>query len=80
MTCAGNPLQTIYLFGASSVFIPTDGLPTFSNGVISLDKLDKKPVFAGYIVGGIASTIADTNCTTDTQASYYVFKVIISPQ
>jgi hypothetical protein len=80
MTCTGNPLQTIYFFGSNSEFIPTEGLPTFPNGVIALDKLGKKPVVVGYIVGGIASTIADTNCTTDSQASFYIFKVIISPQ
>jgi hypothetical protein len=79
MTCAGDPLQTIYLFGANSAFIPVDGLPTFPNDVIALDKLSKQPVHIGYIVGGIASTISDTNCTTDTQSSYYVFKVTISP-
>lgn len=80
MTCSGDPLQTIYYFGANAVFIPTEGLPTFPNGVIALDRLGSKPVFVGYIVGGIASTILDTNCTTDTQASFYVFKVTISPQ
>ncbi len=77
--CGGGPLQTIYFFGANSVFIPNDGLPMFPNGVIALDKLSK-PVFVGYIVGGIASTITDTNCTTDSQASPYVFKVTISPK
>jgi hypothetical protein len=79
MTCSGGPLQTIYLFGTNAAFIPAEGLPTFPNGVIALDKLDK-PFFAGYIIGGIASTILDTNCTTDTQASFYVFKVTISPK
>jgi hypothetical protein len=42
--------------------------------------LGKKPVFVGYIIGGIASTIRDTNCATDSQSSFYVFKVTISPQ
>jgi hypothetical protein len=80
MTCAGDFLQTIYFFGTNAAFIPTDGIPTFSNGVIALDKLSKKPVFVGYIIGGIASTVTDTNCTTDSQSSPYVFKVTISPQ
>ncbi len=80
MTCSGAPLQTVYFFGANSAFIPTEGLPTFPNGVIALDKLHKKPVLVGYIVGGIASTIRDTNCTTDSQSSPYIFKVTISPQ
>lgn len=76
-TCAGAPLQTVYYFGANSVFIPAEGLPMFPNGVIAFDKLGKKPVFIGYIVGGIASTILDTNCTTDTQSSSYIFKVTV---
>ena len=79
-TCSGDPLQTIYYFGANSAFIPTEGIPAFSNGVISLDQLGKSPVFVGYILGGIASTILDTNCTSDSQSSPYVFKVTISPQ
>jgi hypothetical protein len=80
MSCSGDLLQTIFLFGTNAAFIPAEGLPTFPNEVIAFDKLDKKPVFIGYIVGGIASTIADTNCTTDTQASRYIFKVTISPR
>lgn len=80
MTCAGAPLQTIYFFGANAVFIHAEGVPTFPNGVIALDKLGKNPAFVGYIIGGIASTISDTNCTTDSQSSPYVFKVTISPQ
>ena len=80
MNCDDSPLQTIYYFGASAAFIPTDGVPTYSNGVIAFDKLSKKPTFVGYIVGGIASEIRDTICTSDSQSSPYVFKVTISPQ
>jgi hypothetical protein len=47
----GAPIQPIYYFGTNAVFIPTDGLPTFPNGVISLDQLGKSPVFVGYILG-----------------------------
>ena len=78
--CGGGSLQTIYYFGASAAFIPTKGVPSFPNGVISLDQLEKDPTFVGYIVGGIASTILDTNCTSDSQASPYIFKVTITPQ
>ena len=78
--CGGGSLQTIYYFGASAAFIPAKGLPSFPNGVISLDQLEKNPTFVGYIVGGIASTILDTNCSTDTQASPYIFKVTITPK
>ena len=79
-TCSGDPLQTIYYFGANAAFIPTEELPTFPNGVVSLDQLGENPVFVGYILGGIASTILDTNSTTDSQSSPYIFKVTISPQ
>lgn len=79
MTCSEDPLSTIYYFGANAAFIPAVGLPTFPNGVIALDKLEKKSVLIGYIVGGIASTIEDTNCTTDTIASHYIFEVRIKP-
>ena len=72
------PLNTQFWFGANAAFIPNEQLPTYPNGVISLDKL-KTPTFIGYIVGGIASTITDTNCNTDTQASNYVFKVTLTP-
>ncbi|MBS0648604.1 MAG: hypothetical protein JSS10_05185 [Verrucomicrobia bacterium] len=80
LACGAGPLQTIYYFGTNAAFIPAEGLPTFPNGVISFDKLGKKPVVVGYIIGGIASTISDTNCTTDTQASFYVFKVTLLPK
>jgi hypothetical protein len=80
ITCPGYtpPPNTQFWFGANAAFIPNGELPTYPNGVIALDKL-KKPTFIGYIVGGIASTVTDTNCTTDTQASNYVFKVTITP-
>ncbi len=73
------PGNTQFWFGSNSAFIPQDNLPTYPNGVIAWDKLSQNPTFVGYIVGGIASTITDTNCTTDSQASNYVFKVTIIP-
>jgi hypothetical protein len=76
----GYSITPIYYFGASAAFIPTDGLPTYPNGVVAFDKLGNTSTFAGYIIGGIASTIRDTNCTSDTIASNYIFKVTIHPQ
>jgi hypothetical protein len=80
--CSDDPFPPdaprIYYFGADAVFIPNDQLPTYPNGVIALDKLKDASVFAGYIVGGIASTILDTNCVTDTIASPFIFKVTLS--
>lgn len=82
--CSDDPFPPdsprIYYFGAEAVFIPNKDLAAYPNGVISLDKLEHSPVFAGYIVGGIASTILDTNCVTDTIASPYIFKVTIFPK
>lgn len=81
LACPGyNPPANTHLwFGANAVFIQSDLLPTYPNGVISLDKL-QSPTFVGYIAGGIASVVTDTNCTTDSQASNYVFKVTILPR
>lgn len=70
----------IYYFGANAAFIPDESLPTFSNDVVKLDKLGDHRTFVGYIVGGIASTILDTNCITDTIASPYIFKVFLTPK
>lgn len=74
----GNQL----LFGAGGQFFPVEGLPTYSNGVFRLEKLEKakSPVLLGYIVGGIQSTLPNTNDRADSAASPYVFKVILTPQ
>lgn len=68
----------IYFFGSEAVFIPNDELKAYANGVIKLDELKFGTTFLGYIVGGIASTITDTNCPLDTIASPYIFKVYIT--
>jgi hypothetical protein len=71
----GNPL----LFGAGAQFIvASDKIPQYSNGVIQLDRLEK-PTLVGYIVGGIASTLPNTNTASDSEASPYIFKVIVEP-
>jgi len=69
----GNPL----LFGAGARFFPADNLPTFTNGVFSLDNLGSSPIVLGYIVGGIQSTLANTNTQADSAASPYIFSVIL---
>lgn len=68
----GNPL----LFGAEAEFFPVRNLPTYHNGVIKFDKLKNKSVI-GYIVGGIQSTLPNTNVASDSAASPYIFKVIL---
>jgi len=81
--CSDDPFPPdsprIYYFGANAAFIPNEKIETYPNQVIQFDELGNKPVFIGYIVGGIASTILDTNCDSDTIASPYIFKVTISP-
>lgn len=68
----GNPL----LFGAGAEFIPTN-IETYKNGVIKLDELKKKKVLIGYVVGGIASSLPNTNTRSDSTASSYIFKVYL---
>lgn len=70
----GNPL----LFGAGAYFIPTNILQ-YPNGVISLDNI-RKPIVIGYIIGGIQSTLANTNFMSDSSASPYVFTVTLVPK
>lgn len=76
----GNQL----LFGTVSDFIPVVdpcfNLPNlnFPNNIINLDFI-RSPITLGYIVGGIQSTLPNTNTTSDTAASPYIFKVTLTP-
>lgn len=69
----GNPL----LFGAGARFFPIDDLERYENDVINLEKLATGPKHVGYIVGGIMSTLPNTNTSTDSAASPYIFRVLI---
>lgn len=71
----GNQL----LFGAAAYFIPSDHVELYENGVIKLDEIHKRTV-VGYVVGGIQSTVPNTTTITDSAASPYIFKVIVTPQ
>lgn len=71
---AGNPL----LFGAAAYVIPSAHVKKYSNGVIKLDKIHE-PKVIGYIIGGIQSTLPNTNSITDSTASNYIFRVILNP-
>ncbi len=66
----GNQL----LFGAGGTFVKAPNIPTYSNGVLKLEKI-KKRTLIGYIIGGIQST----NSTSDSAASPYIFKVMLTP-
>jgi hypothetical protein len=71
----GNPL----LFGAGAQFFRASGLPSYGNGVLDLDQLGgSQPHVIGYIVGGIMSTLPNTNTQSDTAASPYIFKVMLT--
>lgn len=71
-----NPGNTL-LFGSEARFIRANQLPYFPNGVFSLDEVGASPVLLGYIVGGIQSTLGNTNFTTDSAASPYIFSVYV---
>lgn len=71
------------LFGAAAFFFPAHGLPTYPNGVIAFDKLGSSPLVLGYIVGGIQSSMNETDSETgnvDTHSSNYIFTVTLKPQ
>ena len=73
----GNPL----LFGAGAAFIYDErALTSQTSDVFLLKKLKShcpEPRLIGYIVGGIASTLPDTNTGSDSFASPYVFEVYL---
>lgn len=69
----GNPL----LFGASAMFIPSKHVSTYKNGVVNLDKI-KDSILLGYIVGGIMSTLPETQTISDSTASPYIFRVMLN--
>lgn len=69
----GNPL----LFGAGAHFIESN-ISQYPNKVLNLDAI-RKPTVIGYILGGIQSTLANTNTRADSSASPHVFKVTLIP-
>lgn len=80
LSTQSNPGNQL-LFGAEAYFIPVDGTPLYSNGVVKLEKLleSESPVHVGYIVGGIQSTLPNTNSPSDSAASPYIFNVYVIP-
>jgi hypothetical protein len=73
-----NPGNTL-LFGAGATFIPADDLHAYSNGVLKYDELKRGSIMVGYIVGGIQSTLPNTNTGSDSSASPYIFTVTLVP-
>lgn len=76
VSTGANPGNTL-LFGAGAYFI-SNNILKYPNGVISLDSI-RKPTVIGHIVGGIQSTLPNTNTMADSSASTYVFKVTLIP-
>jgi hypothetical protein len=72
----GNPL----LFGASAAFFPNPDIECYPNSVAKFDHLPKEKTLLGYIVGGIQSTLPNTNFDSDSAASPYIFEVYITPK
>lgn len=79
LSTASNPGNQL-LFGAGADFMRANNLPAFANGVLNLSRLGSDPVVVGYIVGGIQSTLPNTNVASDSAASPYIFKVTLVPK
>lgn len=77
LSTQSNPGNTL-LFGAGAKFIIEPNLPMFSNGVLNLAEI-RTPTVIGHIVGGIQSTLANTNVISDSAASPHIFKVTLTP-
>ena len=75
ITSTGSNPGNQLLFGAEALFLPAKHIHTYDNGVIDLDKLDCEPITIGYIIGGVMSTLGNTESASDSTASPYVFKV-----
>lgn len=71
----GNPL----LFGAGAKFIRAPHVDAYPNHVLKLKRI-KQPTVIGYIIGGIQSTLPNTNTQADSAASPYIFKVTLTPR
>lgn len=70
----GNTL----LFGSEAEVILNHKTPMYENEVLKLDEI-KKPTTIGYVLGGIASTLPNTETQADSFPSRYLFKVIVEP-
>ncbi len=78
--CAGAVGCQPLLFGAGAQLIPAANLPAFDNGVLKLERLSSNPVVVGYIVGGIQSSLPNTNVASDSGASPLIFTVTLTRQ
>ena len=81
LSTGSNPGNTL-LFGTDAQFFAAPGIPQYDDGVIDLDGVmanaTSDNVTLGYIFGGIASTLPNTNTSTDSAASNTVFAVTVT--
>jgi len=78
LSTESNP-GNVLLFGAGGRFIVNEAAPIYNNTVVNVDAL-AGPIVIGHIVGGIQSTLPNTNVASDSAASPYVFKVTLIPR
>jgi len=65
-------------FGSECEVFLLNKVPKYCNDIIKLDSI-KKPTRIGYVVGGIQSTLLNTNTQADSAPSRYIFEVIVEP-
>lgn len=72
-----NPGNSLLFGSEAEVFLHRE-VPMYDNEVLQLDKITK-PTVIGYVLGGIASTLPNTDTQADSFPSRYLFKVIVEP-
>lgn len=72
-----NP-DNCLLFGSEAEVFLSHKVSKYDNDVLQLDKI-KKPTVIGYVLGGIASTLPNTDTQADSFPSRYLFKVVVEP-
>ena len=70
-------------FGATAEFIPANEKLFAKNGIMNMNKLNKKPTMIGYIIGGIDSRAPNvfwSNEADPSRASPVIWKVFFSTE
>ena len=68
-------------FGAAAEFIPANEKLFAENGIMNMDKLNKKPAMVGYIIGGIDSRAPNvfwSNEADPSRASPVIWRVLFT--
>ncbi|HAY33640.1 MAG TPA: hypothetical protein PK536_02150 [Ignavibacteria bacterium] len=72
------PVEMPMLAGANGEFIPLNNIPSYSNGILNLNKIRGDSVIIGFIYGGIISTELNPfsrNNLNSTYAGNLIFEV-----